>query len=55
MTTLCGGDPGRPAGGRAVVFDLGFFSFLWFDDFTEQQQSFVTRMREKTASRTVQG
>jgi Transposase DDE domain len=42
-----------PAGGL-LVFDLGFFSFLWFDDFTEQQKYFVTRMREKTAYRTVQ-
>ena len=37
-----------------MVFDLGFFSFLWFDDFTNQQKFFVTRMREKTAYRTVQ-
>ena len=41
-----------PAGGL-VVFDLGFFSFLWFDDFTEQQKFFVTRMRQKTAYRTL--
>jgi hypothetical protein len=42
-----------PVGGL-LVFDLGFFSFLWFDDFTDQQKGFVTRMREKTAYRTVQ-
>jgi hypothetical protein len=42
-----------PAGGL-LVFDLGFFSFLWFDDFTEQQKSFVTRLRQKTAYRTTQ-
>ena len=42
-----------PVGGL-LVFDLGFFSFPWFDDFTEQQKCFVTRMREKTAYRTVQ-
>jgi hypothetical protein len=30
-----------------LVFDLGFFSFLWFDDFTTTQRFFVTRMREK--------
>jgi Transposase DDE domain len=42
-----------PVGGL-LVFDLGFFSFLWFDDFTDQQKFFVTRMREKTAYRTVQ-
>ena len=37
-----------------LVFDLGFFSFLWFDDFTDQQKFFVTRMRAKIAYRTVQ-
>jgi hypothetical protein len=37
-----------PVGGL-LVFDLGFFSFLWFDDFTNQQKFFVTRMREKIA------
>src|SRR5438128_10497250 len=42
-----------PVGGL-LVFDLGFFSFLWFDDFTNQQKFFVTRMREKIAYRTVQ-
>ena len=42
-----------PAGGL-VVFDLGFFSFLWFDDFTDQQKFFVTRMRQKTAYRTLE-
>jgi len=39
-----------PAGGL-VVFDLGFFSFLWFDAFTAQQKCFVTRLRQKTAYR----
>jgi hypothetical protein len=42
-----------PRGGL-LVFDLGFFSFLWFDDFTEQQKFFVTRFRQKTAYRTTQ-
>src|ERR671924_1400602 len=42
-----------PVGGL-LVFDLGFFSFLWFDDFTDQQKFFVTRMRQKIAYRTVQ-
>ena len=42
-----------PPGGL-LVSDLGFFSFLWFDDFTNGQRFFVTRMREKTAHRTVQ-
>jgi hypothetical protein len=36
-----------------LVFDLGCFSCLWFDDFTAAQKFLVTRMREKTASRTV--
>jgi hypothetical protein len=39
-----------PLGGL-LVFDLGFFSFLWFDDFTDQQKFFVTRLRQKTAYR----
>lgn len=42
-----------PEGGL-LIFDLGFFSFLWFDDFTEQRKFFVTRMRQKTAYRTLQ-
>ena len=42
-----------PLGGL-LVFDLGFFSFLWFDDFTAQQKFFVTRFRQKTAYRTTQ-
>jgi hypothetical protein len=41
-----------PVGGL-LVFDLGFFSFLWFDDFTASHKFFVTRMREKIAYRTV--
>lgn len=40
-----------PQGGL-LVFDLGFFSFGWFDDFTEQQKYFVTRLRQKTAYHT---
>ena len=35
-----------PVGGL-VVLALGFFSFLWFDDFKDQHKCFVTRMREK--------
>jgi hypothetical protein len=34
-----------------LIFDLGFLSFLWFDDFTDQQKWFVTRQRQKTAYR----
>jgi hypothetical protein len=37
-----------PVGGL-VVFALGFCSALWVEDFTDQQQCLVTRMREKTA------
>jgi IS4 transposase len=42
-----------PVGGL-LIFNLGFFSFPWFDDFADQPKSFVTRMREKTAYRVVQ-
>jgi hypothetical protein len=41
-----------PPGGL-LVFALGFFRFLWCDDFTAANKCFVTRMREKTADRTV--
>jgi Transposase DDE domain len=41
-----------PVGGL-VVCDLGFFSLPWFDDLTDQAKYFVTRMRKKTADRTV--
>jgi hypothetical protein len=37
-----------------LIFDLGFFSFLWFDDFTDQHKFFVTRLRQKTAYRSTQ-
>jgi hypothetical protein len=37
-----------------LVFDLGFFSFVWFDAFTDAAKFFVTRLREKTAYRTGQ-
>jgi hypothetical protein len=39
--------------GSVTVFDLGFFSFPFFDKFTDQQKYFVTRLREKTAYQTV--
>ncbi|MDA0267172.1 MAG: IS4 family transposase [Cyanobacteria bacterium] len=32
-----------------LVFDLGFFNFLWFNQFTEKGRYFLTRQREKTA------
>jgi hypothetical protein len=37
-----------PTGGL-LVFDLGFFKFQWFDQFTDTHKYFVTRQREKTA------
>jgi len=40
-----------PEGGL-LIFDLGFFSFLWFDDFTDQHKYFVTRLRQNTTYRT---
>src|SRR5205085_851303 len=40
-----------PLGGLRIC-DLGFLSFLWCDDFTEQQQYFVSRLRQKAAYRT---
>jgi len=41
--------------GALLVFDLGFFSFVWFDDFTDQHKFFVTRPRQQTAYRTTHG
>lgn len=37
-----------PVGGL-LILDLGFFSFLLFDSFTQQQKFFVSRLREKTS------
>ena len=37
-----------PVGGL-LIFDLGFFSFPFFDAFTEAKKFFVTRLREKTS------
>jgi hypothetical protein len=37
-----------PVGGL-LLFDLGFFKFLWFDQFTESAKYFLTRQREKTS------
>jgi Transposase DDE domain len=36
-----------PQGGL-LVFDLGFFKFPWFDQFTTSGKYFITRQREKT-------
>jgi hypothetical protein len=41
-----------PVGGL-LVFDLGFFKFLWFDQFSEADKFFLTRLREKTAYQVV--
>ncbi|QIR40958.1 IS4 family transposase [Tolypothrix sp. PCC 7910] len=41
-----------PTGGL-LIFDLGFFKFPWFDAFTESDQFFVTRLREKTAYKVI--
>ena len=37
-----------PVGGL-LIFDLGFFDFVWFDAFTTANKFFVTRLRAKTA------
>lgn len=37
-----------PVGGL-LIFDLGFFDFVWFDAFTSSHKFFVTRLRAKTA------
>jgi Transposase DDE domain len=37
-----------PVGGL-LIFDLGFFSFVLFDAFSEEKKFFVTRLRQKTA------
>lgn len=38
-----------PQGGL-LIFDLGFFSFVWFDAFTQENKFFLTRLRSKTAN-----
>jgi Transposase DDE domain len=35
--------------GSLLLFDLGFFSFSWFDHLTTLQYWFVTRLRQKTS------
>lgn len=39
-----------PQGGL-LIFDLGFFKFSWFDQFTDSGHYFITRQREKTSYR----
>ena len=41
-----------PVGGL-LIFDLGFFSFPFFDAFSQGGKFFLTRLREKTAFKTV--
>ena len=36
-----------------LVFDMGFFKFPWFDEFTDSQKYFLTRIREKTSYKVV--
>lgn len=42
-----------PEGGL-LVYDLGLFSFVWFDAFTDNGKHFVTRMRHKTSYKVVE-
>lgn len=41
-----------PKGGL-LIFDLGFFKFVWFDAFTAAQKYFLTRWRQKTAGKVI--
>jgi Transposase DDE domain len=41
-----------PIGGL-LIFDLGFFKFPWFDEFTLTNKFFLTRLREKTAYKVI--
>src|SRR5207245_3454830 len=36
-----------------LIFDLGFFSFPFFDAFTDAKKFFLTRLREKTSYQVV--
>lgn len=36
-----------------ILFDLGYFSFPWFDYLTQQQYLFISRLREKVSYRLV--
>lgn len=39
------------ARGSLILFDLGYFSFPWFDSLTQQGYWYISRLREKTTSR----
>jgi hypothetical protein len=41
-----------PRGGL-LIFDLGFFNFVWFDAFTQAHKYFLTRWKQKTAGQVV--
>ena len=41
-----------PIGGL-LIFDLGFFKFPWFDEFTQSNKFFVTRLRERTSYKVI--
>jgi hypothetical protein len=36
-----------------LVFDLGYFSFRWFDDLTDAGYRWISRLREKTSYETI--
>ena len=35
--------------GALILFDLGYFAFRWFDEFTDRGRYFISRLREKTS------
>lgn len=39
--------------GSLILADLGYFSFAWFDDLTDQDYFWVSRLRRKTSYRVV--
>jgi hypothetical protein len=39
--------------GSLLVFDLGSFAFAWFDDLTDADRRWVSRLREKTSYETL--
>jgi Transposase DDE domain len=41
-----------PKGGL-LIFDLGFFNFVWFDAFSNSEKFFLTRLRQKTAYKVI--
>jgi Transposase DDE domain len=41
-----------PKGGL-LIFDLGFFNFVWFDAFSVAEKYFLTRWKQKTAGKVI--